>query len=341
VTPDGQGTGWVVDRGKKLLLTCQHVVGQREQVAVIFPMYEGGKLVSQRDFYVKNAQPIAGRVLRRDATRDLALIELGSLPDGVVELNLAGAAPEAGDTVHAIGCPGPSFAMWVYGNGMVRQVTDAVWTDDSRTKRSMRVIEHQIPLNPGDSGGPLLNDRAELVGVNQGGRGDAQLMSLSVTVDEVRAFMDSMPQTPEKADRLHRQAKQAIADKSWDEDEFYLVKALDADGQNVAALVDLAWLYNETKQYDKALAVCKYTVDKVDARNAGIWKETGYAFWKKGGEENLKLAAAALLISIEIKEEDPGSWEYLAKVFEELGLNEEAAKANDRAKELRRLKMAS
>jgi hypothetical protein len=32
-----QGTGWVVDRCKKLLLTCQHVVGHREQGVVIFP----------------------------------------------------------------------------------------------------------------------------------------------------------------------------------------------------------------------------------------------------------------------------------------------------------------
>jgi serine protease Do len=94
--------------------------------------------------------------------KDLALIEVERLPDGVAELKLAGAAPEPGDLVHAVGCP-RQRSLGVFLGDRPRG-DRAQWRDESKTAGAARVIETQVPLNPGDSGGPLVNGAGELVG---------------------------------------------------------------------------------------------------------------------------------------------------------------------------------
>ena len=50
------------------------------------------------------------------------------MPDGVPELVLAKASAEPGQSVHSIGNPGGSGALWVYTPGKVRQVYPKKWT---------------------------------------------------------------------------------------------------------------------------------------------------------------------------------------------------------------------
>src|SRR5213076_2868989 len=104
-------------------------------------------------------------------------------------------SPDPGQTVHSIGNPGRSDALWVYTPGKVRQVYTKKWRAklDERTTLHFeaRVIETDSPTNPGDSGGPLVNDRAELVGVTQGGATNASLLSTFVDVTEVKRFLAS------------------------------------------------------------------------------------------------------------------------------------------------------
>jgi len=55
-----------------------------------------------------------------------------------------------------------------------------------------RVIETSSGTNKGDSGGPLLNDKAELVGVTQGmlsGGDDTRPISLFIDVSEVKTVL--------------------------------------------------------------------------------------------------------------------------------------------------------
>ncbi len=116
VSGKGQGTAWVVSKSRKQLVTSQHVAGRGEIVQVLFPAYRDGHVVALRAFYKDNAKGIHGKVVRSDARRDLALIELDSLPEGVAELKLAGEAPGPGDSLHTVGCPGQSRGLWVYSH---------------------------------------------------------------------------------------------------------------------------------------------------------------------------------------------------------------------------------
>ena len=49
ITPaKGKGTGWIIDRGRKLLVTNLHVVADHETVDVLFPVCRDGRLVTER-----------------------------------------------------------------------------------------------------------------------------------------------------------------------------------------------------------------------------------------------------------------------------------------------------
>ncbi len=190
------GSGSVIDRRRQLVLTNYHVVGNVDHVVVMFPAYSDGKLIAERDYYKQRVgkQGIRGRVVARDKQADLSLIQIERIPDGAQALPVSAEGVAPGQTVHSIGNPGGSGALWVYTPGKVRQVYQKKWAAKAGNDVlhfDARVIETDSPTNPGDSGGPLVNDKAELVGVTQGGATNASLLSVFVDVSEVRRFLVS------------------------------------------------------------------------------------------------------------------------------------------------------
>ena len=190
------GSGTLIDKGRRLVLTNYHVVGDLKTATVFFPFFEGKKPVSDRKYYLdrKSKLGIPGEVIETDKQADLALIRLDRVPEGVPELPLAAESPTPGQAVHSIGNPGKSGALWVYTPGKVRQVYQKKWKaklDERTVTFDANVIETDSPTNPGDSGGPLVNDRGELVGVTQGGAIDAQAISIFVDLSEVKRLVNS------------------------------------------------------------------------------------------------------------------------------------------------------
>src|ERR1700751_798283 len=59
----GNGTGFVVDSRRRLVLTCKHVVKDRAQAVVFFPLYEDNRLVTDAAEYLRRKTGIRGRVL--------------------------------------------------------------------------------------------------------------------------------------------------------------------------------------------------------------------------------------------------------------------------------------
>lgn len=231
------GSGSLIDRGRRLVLTNYHVVGEVKKALVFFPDFGRDKrAIPERQHYLDNARRLAipGEVVETDKQADLALIRLDRLPEGAIELPLAERSPEPGQPVHSIGNPGKSGALWVYTPGKVRQVYTKRWKAklDERTilEFHAKVIETDSPTNPGDSGGPLVNDRAELVGVTQGGALDAQALSLFVDLSEVKRFLNRRsvqalrstepgPSGASRADRppANRDEGQFFSSAAWQE----------------------------------------------------------------------------------------------------------------------------
>jgi len=190
------GSGSLIDLKNRLVLTNYHVVGDVNRATVVFPITEKGRLVAERDYYLERlrANGIPGRVVARDEKRDLALIQLERVPEGVEALPLATGGVSPGQPVHSVGNPGDSGALWVYTPGKVRQVYFKKWKADLEGRTATfeaEVVETDSPTNPGDSGGPLVNDQGQLVGVTQGGAFKARLLSTFIDVSEVKMFLAS------------------------------------------------------------------------------------------------------------------------------------------------------
>lgn len=197
------GSGALIDVQKKLVLTNHHVVGGKPSATVFFPMLDRrGNLVPEREKYMEMKRAGGGinaKVLLSDATRDLAILQLDSVPRGAPALRLAKESPSPGDRVHSIGSPGVSGALFNYTGGDVKSVYQKTirFTPTPEDPKGMvlnaRIIETNSSTNKGDSGGPLMNDRAELVGVAQSivGGNDAFTRPVSIFVDlsEIKALL--------------------------------------------------------------------------------------------------------------------------------------------------------
>jgi S1-C subfamily serine protease len=179
------GTGWLLNRERKLLVTCCHIVGKEKRVQVFFPDYLHDNLVTERDHYEKKVAPVTGQVLVRDAQRDLAVIELASVPPGITALPLAADNPAPGERLHALGNADASPGLWGYASGVVRQVCRKKETHHGALLDACVVVS-QLPIHPGDSGGPVVNDAGELVAVASGRMDKARLVTFGIAVSELR-----------------------------------------------------------------------------------------------------------------------------------------------------------
>ncbi len=184
------GSGVLVDAEKKWVVTNFHVVGASTEVLVFFPQFDEGQLIAEREHYINGADNfgIRARVVMVDKQRDLAVIELKSLPENTPAIEIAETSVGPGETVHSIGNPTAGGVLWTYTSGSVR----SVYRKQFRTQageHNMRVIETQSPINPGDSGGPVVNDQGQLVGISQSLDPKARLMSYCVDVSETTAFV--------------------------------------------------------------------------------------------------------------------------------------------------------
>jgi tetratricopeptide (TPR) repeat protein len=165
---DGQvlshGTGWVLDADRKLMVTNDHVVEGADAVWVVFPKYKAGKLVREESEYA-GEKGVKAVVIDRDRTRDLAVIQLDSLPDGLAALPLAADEPEEGDAVRTIGGYTNGSDNLVFG-GVGGEVRTVGTNGGLHGKGKVRVVLSTVSINGGNSGGPLVNEAGELVAVN-------------------------------------------------------------------------------------------------------------------------------------------------------------------------------
>jgi S1-C subfamily serine protease len=146
--PDSTGSGVVID-DKGDILTNLHVIHSTDHWVITF--FDGSK----SDAEVVNVQP----------ENDLAVIRAKTSPDDLKPATLASTAGlYPGDTVVAVGFPfgiGPSVSSGVVA-GLKREFDDP---EDKDTPALKNLIQFTAPVNPGNSGGPLVNRDGEVVGI--------------------------------------------------------------------------------------------------------------------------------------------------------------------------------
>jgi tetratricopeptide (TPR) repeat protein len=259
----GTGTGWIVDRGRRLLVTNHHVVLNAETVNVIFPQNKDGQLLASRSNYAE-VLGVPARVVNVDTERDLAVLQVEILPAEAGELKLAAESATPGDRVHFIGNPGASQGLWEYTAGRVRQVYQRDFLQKVGTglvKRKAFIMETQSATNHGDSGGPGVNDEGELIGVvssvveiNNGEL--VHGMNLNIDVREVRAAVQETLRLlePRTAADFALRAEKALQRGQLNRVETDLAQALKLDKNHANAFRTRGLLFMAKGDQQTAMA---------------------------------------------------------------------------------------
>jgi serine protease Do len=152
----GAGSGIVWDE-KGLILTNNHVVGRHTPIVML---QDDGEYES--------------RLIARDPDVDLALLSIDAT--NLTPLKPAPVSPRVGEMVFAFGHP------WGQRNTVTRGIVSALVTAQNRRGEKLPVVRSDAPLAPGNSGGPLVNAKGEVVGINAMIIGGDQSVSIAASV---------------------------------------------------------------------------------------------------------------------------------------------------------------
>jgi serine protease Do len=161
-TPDGLGTGFVV-REDGWIVTNLHVVASAERAVVVLPNKKVYPVIE-----VMNASPPHDLVVLRIDAGKLPVLPLGKVDK-----------LRPGEPVVAIGHP-LGFEDTV-SNGLLSGV---------RKIENLVVLQVSAPIAPGSSGGPIFNERGEVIGVATAILAGGQNLNLGLPADYVQALID-------------------------------------------------------------------------------------------------------------------------------------------------------
>jgi S1-C subfamily serine protease len=191
------GAGVVIDVEKKQVVTAYHIVEERADVIVFFPVDKDHKYVTDADYYLKNRLGVRGKVVAKDAKKDLAVLAVEKLPDGVKALTLAKASPKAEETVHVVGNSRKyDQTLWNYREGMVKDVGLPGFelrdgNGEALRNVAARTIAIDVAADHGDSGGPVLNNRGEVVAITSAII-PGKMTCFGIDAAEVRSVLSSV-----------------------------------------------------------------------------------------------------------------------------------------------------
>lgn len=145
-TEEGVGTGVVVEEGGTIL-TCLHVVAGARRIAIRFA----------------DGTDADAALVGVVAENDLAVLAPSVVPDDLIPATLRSTAGlHPGDRVVAVGHPfgiGPSVSA-----GVISGLGRAYFSPEGK-RLLTNLIQFDAAVNPGNSGGPLVTEEGEVVGI--------------------------------------------------------------------------------------------------------------------------------------------------------------------------------
>ena len=175
MTPErrGQGSGFIIDPNG-IILTNNHVVDGADEVTV--------HLTDKREFKAK--------VIGTDPKTDIAVIKIEGKNLPVVKLGKSDDV-KVGEWVAAIGAP----------FGLDNTVTAGIVSAKSRNlpdEQFVPFIQTDVAVNPGNSGGPLINMAGEAIGINSqiySRSGGYMGISFAIPIDEALRVSEQLKKT--------------------------------------------------------------------------------------------------------------------------------------------------
>lgn len=171
----GLGSGVVVSENG-YIITNWHVAGGKYSNCYV--TLENGNIVS-------------GNVVWADSDLDLAIIKINVV--GLQHINLGDSDNiELGETVYAIGNPiGAEFQRTVT-SGIISGLDRTVRIEDEEEEIYMEdLIQTDASINSGNSGGPLVNSKGEVIGINSVKIETAEGIGFAIPVNIIKPIVES------------------------------------------------------------------------------------------------------------------------------------------------------
>ena len=151
----GNGSGIIISRLGHIV-TNHHVIEDADDIEVEF-MLNGA------------AQNYNAEIVQSDKVNDLAILKIHDINfDGLGELayNFQTRSSDVGTKVYAYGYP---MALSVMGKEI--KITDGIISSKSGFEGDITTYQITAPIQPGNSGGPLFDDKGNFIGINSSGLG--------------------------------------------------------------------------------------------------------------------------------------------------------------------------
>ena len=178
----GTGTGFVLTEDG-YIATNYHVIEDAQTITVKF--YNGQKVVAE--------------VIGYSEIDDLAVIKVNAT--GLYYASLGSSADCIdGQNVYAVGTPAGEEYAWSVTKGVVSfaQREVKLYDDEGILIKKMKLIQTDTPVNPGNSGGPLVNADGEVLGIiTLKLSGQYENMGFAIPIDGAMVILNSIIETGE------------------------------------------------------------------------------------------------------------------------------------------------
>lgn len=185
------GTGFFLGTGG-FVLTNQHVVARCQDATI-------------RQF---DGSVAPATILASDAANDLAILKSAAKPNSFARFR-GGPDVRRGDDVVAVGFPMSD----VLSSGGA--VTNGTVSALSGPKDDSRLLQISVPIQAGNSGGPLLDQSGNVVGITSSGfRGEMQNVNFAIKSSVARSFLETHSVSYEQAPSTKTLSTSDIAEKA-------------------------------------------------------------------------------------------------------------------------------
>ena len=157
----GHGSGFLIS-SEGYVLTNHHVVRGAQYVKVRW----------------SDGAEVLGEVLRSDQARDVAMIKADA--KGRNPLRLRTTPVEIGEDIYAVGAPGDQY----FQNTVTKGIVSA-----RRVYRGYNFIQSDVAVTHGNSGGPIVDAKGQVVGLTDLGFDAEPMLNLFIPIDEALSFL--------------------------------------------------------------------------------------------------------------------------------------------------------
>ena len=176
------GTGVVVDKAG-YILTNSHVVNDGSYKKITVSFYDGTEL--------------DGTVLWNDQTLDLAVVKVDAANLRAAELGDSDTV-KVGAYAAAIGNPlGLAFERSM-SQGIISGLNRTITVSSGSSSRGTvmeNLIQTDATINSGNSGGPLLNSRGQVIGINSAKASSGEGMGFAIPINVAKPIVEQIKQT--------------------------------------------------------------------------------------------------------------------------------------------------